>query len=290
MDNRVDLTAPEIKVGNKVPEPIDNPVDAKEMAEKTEKARKQYAFPTDRVELPSGGLLYPEGHPLAEGYVEIKHMTAKEEDILTTESYIRDDIVIDMLLKSLLVTEFNYNDLLLGDKNAIIIAARINGYGEVYKSKVLTPKGKHQEVQIDLKTIGFKELSDVVKNNPHKNVFTFTTPSTKDEIKFRLLTVGDLEQIKKNSKSHKTIGSRDRGFTSRLNQMFISVNGNDDKNFISMYVETMLARDARAFRQYLTELTPDVDIDIEVIDEETREPFRSKIEFGASLFWPDAGV
>src|SRR5210317_1882951 len=92
----------------------------------------EFSLPTETIELPSKGLLYPEGHPLASGTVEMKYMTAKEEDILTNKNYIKNGTVIDKLLKSLLVTEFNYNDLLVGDKNAIMIAARILSYGKDY--------------------------------------------------------------------------------------------------------------------------------------------------------------
>jgi hypothetical protein len=92
----------------------------------------QFTLPTETVELPSKGLLYPEGNPLSSGNVEIKYMSAKEEDILTNSSYINDGTVIDKLLKSLIVTDINYNDLLVGDKNAIMIAARILGYGKDY--------------------------------------------------------------------------------------------------------------------------------------------------------------
>ena len=90
-------------------------------------------FPTEMVDLPSKGLLYPENHPLASGKVEMKYMTAKEEDILTNKAYIEKGIVIDKLLQSLLVTKFDYNDLFLVDKNAIMIAARVLGYGKDYE-------------------------------------------------------------------------------------------------------------------------------------------------------------
>ena len=93
----------------------------------------EFKLPTETVQLPSKGLIYPEGHPLASGEVEIKYMTAKEEDILTNQNYILNGTVLDKLMKSLIVTEFNYNDLLIGDKNAIMVAARVLGYGAEYK-------------------------------------------------------------------------------------------------------------------------------------------------------------
>ena len=92
-----------------------------------------FNLPTETIELPSKGLLYPEGHPLSNGTIEIKYMTAKEEDILTNQNYIQNGTVLDKLLKSLIITEFDYNDLVIGDKNAVMIAARILGYGAEYK-------------------------------------------------------------------------------------------------------------------------------------------------------------
>src|SRR6056300_443235 len=93
----------------------------------------EFKLPTETVELPSKGLLYPEGHPLASGTVEMKYMTAKEEDILTNQNYIKNGTVIDKLLQSLLITEFDYGDLLVGDKNAIMVAARVLAYGKDYE-------------------------------------------------------------------------------------------------------------------------------------------------------------
>ena len=88
-------------------------------------------FPTEVVDLPSKGKLYPPDSPLASGTIEMKYMTAKEEDILTNQNYIEKGIVIDKLLQALIVDKtIDYNELLVGDKNALLIAARILGYGK----------------------------------------------------------------------------------------------------------------------------------------------------------------
>ena len=108
----------------------------------------EFKLPTETIELPSKGLLYPEGHPSAAGTVEMKYMTAKEEDILTNQNYIKKGVVIDKLLKSLLVTEFDYSDLLAGDKNAIMIAARILSYGKDYPVQY-----NGEEVTVDLSAV-----------------------------------------------------------------------------------------------------------------------------------------
>ena len=93
----------------------------------------KFKFPTEIVELPSKGLIYPKDNPLSSGKVEMKYMTAKEEDILTNQNYITKGIVLDKLIESLLVTKVNYNDLINGDKNALLIASRVLGYGKDYE-------------------------------------------------------------------------------------------------------------------------------------------------------------
>jgi len=114
-----------------------------------------FNLPTETIELPSKGLVYPEGHPLSEGTIEIKYMTAKEEDILTNQNYIQNGTVLDKLLKSLIVTKFNYDDLLIGDKNAIMIAARILGYGADYKFQY-----NGVEETVDLSTLENRPLDE----------------------------------------------------------------------------------------------------------------------------------
>jgi len=257
----------------------------------TEETKKNL-FPTNIVELPSKGLFYPEDHPLASGVVEIKYMTAKEEDILTTESYIKTNVVVDKLLQSLLVTKFNYNDLLVGDKNAIMIAARIYGYGPDYDIEVTTPSGTQQKVKIDLNEIKPKEFREDLISNSRAGVFEYLLPLSGAKITFKLLTVGDLAEIEQRIKRHRTQvskGQRDIQLTTRLIQMIQSVNGNTDRNFIRLFVESneFTAIDARSFRQFISEIQPDVDMSVDVIDEETGDSFRADVTFGPQFFWPD---
>ena len=114
----------------------------------------KFSLPTEVVELPSKGLLYPEDSPLSKGTIEMKYMTAKEEDILTNQNFIKKGVVIDKLLQSLIVTEgVNYNELLIGDKNAIMVAARILSYGKDYE---ITYKG--EEYTADLSILENKDI------------------------------------------------------------------------------------------------------------------------------------
>ena len=145
-------------------------------------------FPTEEVTLPSKGLLYPEGSPLKSGVVKMKYMTAKEEDILTNQNYIKNGTVIDKLLQSLIVDTTKVEDLLIGDKNAILVAARILGYGQDYTFSYLNPTtGENEEVTVDLTEADDKELNSSLMIEG-KNEFEFELPTSKVLLTFKLLT------------------------------------------------------------------------------------------------------
>ena len=150
------------------------------------------SFPTEVIELPSKGLLYPESNPLSSGKLEMKYMTAKEEDILSNQAYIQKGIVLDKLLESLVVTkEINVNDLVTGDKNALLIAARVLGYGKDY---TFTYDGKEHEVDLSVLENKIFDESLITKGT---NEFSYTLPSTGTEITFKLLTGKDESNVNK---------------------------------------------------------------------------------------------
>ena len=207
----------------------------------------EFKLPTETVDLPSKGLLYSEDNPLSSGQVEIKYMTAKEEDILTNQNYIQNGTVLDKLLKSLIVSDINYNDLLIGDKNAIMIAARILGYGAEYKFNY---NGKEEVV--NLSEIENKPIDESLYTKG-LNEFSFTLPTSKNEVTFKFLSHGDETKISQELEGLKKLkkeGSPE--LTTRLKHMITSVNGETDNKIIREFVDTaFLARDARAFREYI---------------------------------------
>ena len=143
-------------------------------------------FPTEFIDLPSKGLLYPKDSPLSSGKIEMKYMTAKEEDILTNQNYITRGTVIDKLIKALIVDKsIKYGELLAGDKNVLLVAARILGYGEIYEFEY---NGTKQSV--DLSKLDNKTIDDTMFE-AGKNEFAFTLPTTKKNITFKLLTHQD---------------------------------------------------------------------------------------------------
>ena len=250
----------------------------------------KFKFPTEMVDLPSKGLLYPEDHPLASGQVEMKYMTAREEDILTNQNYIKQGIVIDKLLQSMLITKFDYKDLLIGDKDAIMIAARILGYGKDYSFTYFPEHSDDEEkLTVDLTQLNEKFLKEENIVEKGKNEFLFTLPNTKNEITFKLLTHGDDNEIEKEIQGLKKIDPKGNfEVTTRLRQMIVSINGSYDKKDIREFIEYgLLAKDSRALREYITQIAPGVDLTYNyVFDTGAVEDITIPISTG--FFWPDA--
>jgi hypothetical protein len=242
-------------------------------------------FPSEMVTLPSKGLLYPKENPLSSGQIEMKYMTAKEEDILTNANFIQNQTVIDKLLQSMVISKVNFDDILIGDKNAILIAARILGYGKDY---AITYNGTEQV--IDLTTLKEKELNDSLYT-PGINEFSFTTPKTNTSLTFKLLTHGDDKKIETEIKGLKKVnpnGSYD--ITTRLKYMIISVNGERDPKTVREYVDTMLlAPDARALREYYNQIQPDIEMKF-IPNDESYTGEGVVFTPGLSFFWPDSGL
>ena len=243
----------------------------------------KFKLPTETVELPSKGLLYPKNSPLSSGKIEMKYMTAKEEDILTNQNFISNGTVIDKLLKSLIVTEgVDFNEILIGDKNAIMVAARILSYGKIYKITV-----QDEEIDVDLskfKNTPFKE-SDY---NEGSNSFQFTLPNTENNITFKLLTHGDESNIEREIKGLKKINKNSSPeVTTRMKHIITSVNGITEKKDIREFVDKyFLASDARALRKEYTRVQPDIDFKINHTFDDGREEEIS-VPIGLNFFWPD---
>jgi hypothetical protein len=245
-------------------------------------------FPTEIIQLPSKGKFYPEGHPLRSGTIEMKYMTAKEEDILTNQSYIKQGVVLDKLFQSLIVTKFDYNDLFIGDKNAIMVAARVLGYGKDYEVNIVTPSGTKQKVVVDLTQLQDKQLD--WDNVPNENEFTLELPASKRVVTVQLVTHGIQRKIDEEMKSLVKI-KKDATITTMLKHIITSVDGDRDSKFIRHFVDNELfAIDARFIRNELKNFTPDVELEVDCFDEEASEPFRGAVAIGLDFFWPDSKI
>ena len=246
----------------------------------------KFKFPTEVVELPSKGLIYPKDNPLSSGKLEMKYMTAKEEDILTNQNYIAKGTVLDKLLESLLVSKINYNDLITGDKNALLIAARVLGYGKDYTFRGYNPSSLQIEnLTIDLTTLKDKNLNSKDLKEEGVNEFEFSLPYSKSILSFKLLTHSDEKSIERELEGLKKI-KKDiiPESTTRFKYIITSIDGDREKKTIREFVDNyLLARDARALREEIRRISPDVEL--KYYEEGVEEGITIPID--TTFFWPE---
>ena len=243
-------------------------------------------FPTEVVDLPSQGLLYPKDSPLSSGTIEVKYMTAREEDILTSANLIKKGIVVEKLLEALIVDKsIKVSDLLIGDKNAVLIAARILAYGKQYNLEY-----DGQQIEVDLTKLKDKKLDESIVS-AGVNEFEFELPATKRKLTLKLLTSGDENEIDKEVAGYEKVGDGiGYGLTTRLKHQIVSIDGDTKRASINSFVDNeFLSRDSMAFRTYVNEIMPDVDmtstyVDLDGIEKEFTVPMT------VTFLWPSARV
>ena len=250
-----------------------------------------YDFPTEVITLPSKGLIYPESNPLSNGSVDIKYMTAREEDILSSQNLIKKGVVLDKLFESVVVTpDVNIGDISIGDKNAILLATRILGYGAEYNVEVTDPFTYDiQKVTIDLSKVQTKEIDESQLNR--ENRYEFLLPTLKKKIKFKLLTHKDEVDINAEIQALNRLTKGDnvvsQDVSTRLRYMIQEVDGNTDRGFINNFVKNnLLARDSKALREYVKTISPDMDFTYEFTSDITGETEALDIPFGVGFFYP----
>ena len=248
-------------------------------------SEKENKFPSEIIDLPSKGLAYPEDSPLRSGKLEIKYMTAREEDILTSQNLIKKGVVIDRLLNSLIATKgVTSKMLILGDKNAIMIAARILAYGPEYNCEVIDPDtGEKFKHTFNLTECPFKKIPEDIDYS--QNRFEFELPASKVRIEFKLLTGEDEQKIDAEIKSSKKMGTSTE-ITTRLRHIITSVDGKSDFGVINNFASNMLSRDSIALRQEVFRISPDIELKQEV--EIGGELVTVDIPLTTEFFWPTA--
>ena len=244
----------------------------------------EHKFPTEVIDLPSQGKVYPKDSPLADGKVELKYMTTREEDILMSQNLIKKGVVIDKLLDSLIVTKgVKQTDLLLGDKNAVLVAARILAYGPEYTTEILNPNDNNEKIKhtFDLSQCPFKELPKDVDYS--KNEFEFQLPVTKNKVLFKILTGADEKLIDKELKALEKNGLSGT-ITTRLRYAITSIDGNAEFSHITNSVNNMLSRDSLALRNEIKRVAPDIEMSQEI--EIGGDTVKVDIPMTVNFFWP----
>ena len=247
-------------------------------------------FPSEIIDLPSKGYFYPEDNALSNGTIEIKCMTAKEEDILTSKNLIQKGIVIDVLLKSLIVSPVKYEDLLIGDKNAILVASRILAYGKDYEVQISCPScDTKSQFYVDLTTFESKEI-DLSLFTKGSKTFSFILPFSKRNLELKLASHSDELAIESEIKAMKKISSQtgvDSEITTRLRNIIVSVDGNYEKKYINNFVDTeLLSRDSLELRKFLRQSTPDIDMISNFECPSCGQSKNVQIPLTVDFFWP----
>ena len=242
-------------------------------------------FPSEVIDLPSGGKVYSKDSPMSSGKIEIKYMTAKEEDILTSQNLITKGVVIEKLIQSLIVTPgVNCDDLILGDKNAVMVAARILAYGPEYEAEVQDPSTKQiVSHTFNLTECPFKKLPKGVRGNK----FDVKLPISKATVKFKILTGNDERLISKELDAIKKSGSAvSPELTTRLKYSIIEVDGETERPMINKFVDTMLSRDSLFLRKEMSKVSPDIIMESEL--QLGGKAVKVNIPMTVDFFWPSA--
>ena len=252
-----------------------------------QKDYKQDVYPKELIDLPSGGRFYPKGSPLSSGQLEVYLMTAKHEDILTSSNLIRKGVVLDRLMDALIATPgVKSADLLAGDLNALMVAARILGYGKDYPVSFRCPAcGKTVQQVVDLTQLDMTGQPD----DETEGQLTFELPASGATVQIRFLTRQDELDIEAELAQLQKVGGEVEGeTTAKLRAMIVSVNGDDSVGAIWKFVDSMLVRDSRFLRERYRRLSPDVDFEVPVECEcPGSGQATARLPIGSNFFWPD---
>lgn len=250
---------------------------------------KQEKFPVETIDLPSEGYFYDESNPLSSGKIRLRLPTAKHEDILTSKNLITKGIVIDEFLKSIIVDPIDYNSMLLGDKNGVMIAARILLYGPQYQTQTKCPScGATHNYTYDISQLETKEI-DFSKYTRGVNEFDFVLPTSKIPIKVKLLTNKDDADINAYLKANKkhNIGNTDNEISTRLAHIITSWNGETNKSkIIRLVSEELLSKDSFELRQFILNINPGVNTDVKFECSECGYDATISLPLDVNFFWP----
>tara|TARA_R100000008_G_scaffold85515_1_gene75670 strand:+ start:750 stop:1604 length:855 start_codon:yes stop_codon:yes gene_type:complete len=252
-----------------------------------------FVIPTEFVELPSGGKFYPQGHPLyGEDSVEIKQMTAKEEDMLTSRTLLKKGIAIDRVLESLIVDKrIDPNSLLVGDRNALIVATRVSGYGSEYETKVTCPAcGAIQDYSFDLQEAVIyngEDLSTISATDNGNGTYDVELPRSKLVVTFKLLTGHDEKTLLNGIEHDRKRKIQERNVTRQITNIVVAVNGDASAEAINYLVANIPSMDSRHLRLAYRLATPNVDLTQSFECSECQHEQDMEVPLTADFFWPD---
>ena len=267
----------------------DAEIKAKLIAKAQVEQPKESLFPTEIVPLPSKGLVYPKDHPLSAGQVEIKYMTAKEEDILTNTNLLKTGRAIDVLYKSLLVGNgkgqvVQLDDMIVGDKSALMLATRILGYGPEYGITLTDDNGDEFSHTVDLNSLKVKELDYSIYKNTRE--MDFKLPVSNVTVTFKFKTSKEEDILTRQALALQKAG-KSAGVTTQLKHSIVAVDGDREVKNIHSFIDTnVIARDSLALRLYMAEVTPDYDLKIFIDRPDKGIEKELQLPIDTTFFWP----
>lgn len=245
--------------------------------------------PAAAVPLPSRGAIYPIGHPLhGKEILEIRAMTARDEDILTSRALVKSGRVIDVLLKACMVDKsIDVDSMLFGDRNAALVAIRITGYGQEYAVEVECPAcGNKFKHEFNLSVLPVKRLG-ADPRELGKNEFVFTLPVSRKEVLFKLLNGADERELSTTLEAtRKASGGAESLVTTRLQHQILAIGNESDKGKLAMIIRNLPARDSRDLRKYMNSIAPDVVMTQEAKCPSCTEVSSLEVPMGTEFFWP----
>lgn len=251
-----------------------------------------FEFPTEVIDIPSKGWFYDEKNPLSKGQIELYQMTARHEDILTSTNLLKKGLVFDKLLEALVVDKnIKLDDILGGDKDAIMVASRIIAYGKNYVATTTCPKcNKETDTTIDLQEISEKKI-DFLPSMKGINEFAYHLEICNKDITFKLLNQRDEKLIESQIEIMGKGQQIKKEITTRLSYMILSVDGNREKEFIRSFVDNIPTRDTLAFRNYIQKINPGLDMtfSFECSNCNYRGE-KTEVPLGVNFFWPESSV
>ena len=259
-----------------------------------------YIAPTEHVTLPSHGLYYPEGHDLCGiDSIEIKQMTAKEEDILTNASYIKNGTVLDKLMRSIVVDNIDLDGLTIGDKNAILIAARASAYGSDYEATATCPScSAKQQINIDLNEVldvsppDFESLPDGCEFDKERKTLKVVLPRTRLQFELRPRIGADDAVLQQKKRKLKKLKLKDNSSSmiESFSQITVGIDGNTDHHFIKKTIENLPAFDFRYLRNCYQDNMPDVNMHTFLECSTCGAEEVISVPMSADFLWPDIRV
>lgn len=251
-----------------------------------------WEIPVESVPLPSRGAIYPPSSAFSgKELVDLRAMTAREEDILTSRAFLKKGTVVNELIKSCMTEKGgDPNDLITGDRNALMVAMRITGYGSEYRVEATCPScGKTGLQTFDLGNLGIRRLT-IEPARPRENVFLFDLPVTKKRVTFKFLTGHDQSDISTHAERMRALmpDAPESNITLFLEKALLSVGDVTERTKISMFVKNMPAQDSRALRKFIRDNEPNIDMTNDMTCASCGEASKVDMPIGSSFLWPDS--